>query len=74
MAKTLANMDLLVGQEDEIAMMDFRKHPGDVIAQVQLGKVYFITKSGKRVAILKRLEPDALDLGAAVRRLGLAGK
>lgn len=67
----LAEMKLLQGQKETITMSDLRSRPGDVIAQVQQGKHFEVTKSGNVVAQLSEPEPGALQLGAEVRRLGL---
>jgi hypothetical protein len=69
--KRFTDMKLLSGQEETITLMDFRKAPGDVITQVQMGKTFTLTKNGKPVAILSKPE---LNLGAEVRRLGLVNK
>ena len=69
----LTDMKLLAGQIEEISMTELRQRPGDVIDQVQMGKKFTITKTGKVVAEITTPEPNALELGAAVRRLGLAG-
>jgi len=67
----------LEGREETITMTELRALPGDVMDQVSLGKVFNITRGGR---ILGRLvppaprEPNALELGAAVRRLGLEGR
>lgn len=74
MRKTLAKSESLVGQEETITAMDFRKTPGDVLLQAQMGKVFNITKNGVIIAVLTAPEPNALELGAAVRRLGLTEK
>jgi len=66
-------MKLLKGKSEEISMTDLRSRPGDVIDQVQSGKTFTVTKSGKVVAVISQPEPNALELGAEVRRLGLAG-
>ena len=71
MVKRLADMNLLEGQTEEITVMDLRRGPGDILAQVALGKVFTITKAGKPVAVLSKPEPTALELGAAARSLGL---
>lgn len=70
--KRLTEMALLEGQTENVTLMDFRKAPGDVIAKVQMGMVVTLTSYGKPVAVLSKPEPTALELGAAVRRLGLA--
>ena len=69
----LKDMKLLQGQIEEITMMALRKSPGDVINQVQMVKTFIITRSGKTVAIISAPEPNAFELGAKVRRMGLAG-
>ena len=74
MRKLLARSVSLVGQTETITAMDFRKAPGDVLLQAQMGKTFTITKNGVVVATLSPPEPNALELGAAVRRKGLAGK
>jgi len=68
----ITEMDLLVGQSEEISLTDLRSRIGDVIAQVQMGKTFRITKSGTRVAEISSPEPTALELGAAVRKMNCA--
>jgi prevent-host-death family protein len=65
-------MKLLKGKSEEISMTDLRSRPGDVIDQVQSGKTFTVTKAGKVVAVISQPEPNALELGAEIRRLGLA--
>jgi antitoxin (DNA-binding transcriptional repressor) of toxin-antitoxin stability system len=65
--KKLETMKLLEGHAEEITMMDFRKSPGDVIAQVQQGKTFHITIRGKRVATITQPEPDIFELAAEAR-------
>lgn len=69
--KRLTDMKLLTGQSEEITMTQLRERPGDTIDQVQMGKKFTITKSGKVVAEIFQPEPNAFELGAEVRRLGL---
>jgi prevent-host-death family protein len=69
----LTDMKLLKGKSEGISMTDLRSRPGDVIDQVQSGKTFTVTKVGKIVAVISQPEPTALELGAEVRRLGLAG-
>ncbi len=71
MPRKLSDMTLLEGHSEEITVMDLRRGPGNILDQVQLGKIYKITRMGKVVAILSRPEPSALELGAEVRRLNL---
>ena len=67
----LKNMGLLRGQSETISITDFRKSPGEVLTQVELGKTFTITRNGHAIAVISLPEPTALELGAAVRRLGL---
>jgi len=53
-------------------MSDLRAQPGDLIAQVQQGKTFTVTKQGKPVAVIHSPEPNALELGAALRRIPVA--
>ena len=72
MRKLLAKTQILVGQTETITAMDFRRSPGDVLLQAQMGKTFTITKNGVVVAILSPPELSALELGAEIRRLRLA--
>lgn len=67
--KRLPDLQLLVGQQETITVTDLREGPGDVLAQVQLGKSFRITKNGKVVADLTPPEPTAVELGASARAL-----
>lgn len=62
----------LVGRSETITMTEFRNRPGNVMAQVELGKTFTITKDGKIIAVLSRPEPDAFELGSECRRIGIA--
>lgn len=64
----------LEGREETITMSELRALPGDVMDQVALGKVFIITRAGRVLGRLVPPEPNAFELGAAVRRLGLAGQ
>ncbi len=68
--KRLAKTIDLTGQRETITAMDFRRAPGDVLLQAQMGKVFEVTKQGIVVAIISAPELDALELGQEVRRLG----
>jgi prevent-host-death family protein len=72
MRKTLTKSMDLSGQKETITAMDFRRTPGDILLQAQMGKVFSITKNGVVIAVLSAPEPDALELGATIRRLKLA--
>jgi len=71
--KKLPDMKIFSGQIEEITISDFRAAPGDTISQVQMGKNYDVTRNGHVVAVLREPELSALELGAAIRRLNLAG-
>lgn len=73
MRKRLEKSALLTGQVETITAMDFRRGPGDVLLQVQMGKTFNITKCGVVIAVLHAPEPDALELAGEIRRLKLAG-
>ena len=60
--------NLLVGEIEELSLMAFRKGPGDIIAQVQMGKVFLLTKQGKPVAVLSR--PPGEELVKTINREG----
>jgi len=45
-----------------ITMSELRNLPGDVLAQVQLGKTFIITKNGKEIAVLQSLPGDTLPI------------
>lgn len=63
----LAESKILAGQTETITVSDFRNAPGDILQQVQMGKVFNITKAGKLIAVLQAPEPNAFELGAACR-------
>ena len=71
--KLLNEMRLLQGQREDITLTDLRASIGDVIAQVEQGKTFRIMRKGRAVAQIGEPELPAIDLGSAVRKLGLAG-
>lgn len=71
--RLLNEMQLLRGQKENITLTELRTGIGDVIAQVEQGKEFTIMRKGKAVATIKEPELDAIQLGSAVRKLGLAG-
>lgn len=70
--KTLSKSMSLSGESETITATDFRRTPGDILLQAQMGKSFNITKNGVIIATLGPPELTALELGAAVRKLGLA--
>lgn len=66
---TLIDMKLLAGKREQITLSDLRKRPGDIFQQVQMGKVFTVTKNGKRIADISQSEPTAFELGAAARKV-----
>ena len=70
--KLLAKSAILTGQTETITAMDFRRAPGDILLQAQMGKTFTITKNGVAIAVLSAPEQDALQLGTEIRRLKLA--
>jgi prevent-host-death family protein len=71
MRQPLTKSTNLTGKRETITAMDFRRTPGDILLQAQLGKVFEITKNGVVVAVLSAPEPNALELGAEIRRMRL---
>lgn len=71
--KLLNEMQLLAGQQEDISLTDLRASIGDVIAQVEQGKTFRIMRKGRAVAQIGEPELTAIDLGSAVRKLGLVG-
>ena len=53
---------LLVGELEVMTLTDFRRGPGDVIAQVQMGKVFVLTKQGKPVAVISKPPGEQLSI------------
>ncbi len=53
--------DFLSGKLETISMMDLRKHPGEVLDAVNLGKTFVISKSGRPLAVLQKL-PGGLTI------------
>jgi len=64
---TVDKMALLAGQRESITLSYFRSRPGDVMLQVQMGKVFVITKRGTPIAIITQPEPSAEELGTLLR-------
>lgn len=50
--KKIADQLSLKNQIESISMSELRQHPGEVFAQVGLGKVFVIKKNGREVAVL----------------------
>ncbi len=71
--KTLVRSKVMTGLSETITAMELRASVGDILLQTQMGKVFNITRNGVVVAVLTAPEPDALELGAGIRRLKLAG-
>lgn len=57
--KTLVQTVSLKGQTEEITLSDLRSKPGEVFAQVELGKEFTVSKNGRVVAEIKK--PEAFD-------------
>jgi len=74
MRKVLKKIAILKGQTETITAMELRATPGDILLQVQMGKIFNITRNGVTVAVLSAPEPNALELGQEIRRLKLGGK
>lgn len=60
--KKLKDCVSLKGQMDTITVDEFRRNPGDVFAQVAMGKIFVISRYGKAVAVLSQPPGEALDI------------
>lgn len=69
MLKKLKDMKNVLGGDEEITAMDFRKSPGEVFDQVILGRRFFITRNGVRIATIEKYDErdDALVLVSKIR-------
>lgn len=63
--KTIADQVSLVGHSESITISELRAKPGEVFAQVALGKSFTISKNGKVMAEIKK--PESFDLAALAR-------
>ena len=52
----------LVGQLEEITMMNFRRNPGQIMVETELGKMFVVTKNGKPTAVLSRLPGELIKV------------
>jgi prevent-host-death family protein len=73
--KKISELQSLVGQVETISLTDLRNLPGEVFNQVQMGKQYVVTKSGKIIARIMPqpkpvafLEPSSDDRPARSRK------
>jgi hypothetical protein len=64
--KKLIEIVKLTGEE-ELTISQFRQLPGEVLQQVELGMTFKIKRRGKVIAVLHKPEPNAFELGAALR-------
>ena len=69
MTHKLRRIRLINDAPEELTLSDFRKEPGEIIRAVELGKTFTLTKQGRPVAVLSPVELNALQLGAALRKL-----
>jgi prevent-host-death family protein len=53
----LQDMKALAGQAETITVSDFRRQPGEVFQQVEMGKRFTITKCGKVIAQIIPAKP-----------------
>lgn len=52
--KTLCDYVSLEGKIETISIVNFRRRPGDVLLQVELGKTFVLTRNGKIVSVLSK--------------------
>ena len=64
--KSLKDEVSLEGRIEEISMTDLRRNPGDILTQVELGKVFILNRGGLSVAVLSKI--PGVQLSAVVHR------
>lgn len=47
---------------EEITVSEFRKQPGEVFAQVGMGKTFVVTKNGSAVAVVSKVPGEQLTM------------
>ena len=52
----------LVGQLEEITMMELRGNPGQILTETELGKKFVITRNGQPTAVLSSLPGDLIKV------------
>jgi prevent-host-death family protein len=57
--RTIKELLNLSGEIGALTVSEFRAKPGEVFAQVELGKCFLITKSGRDIARLVPVKPLA---------------
>ena len=62
--KSLAQEVKLDNKIEAISISDLRARPGDVFTQVELGKVFIITRQGVEVAVISKV--PGTELAAVV--------
>lgn len=67
--KTLPQLVSLEGQAEEITLSELRSKPGEVFAQVSMGKDFTVTKGGTPVAEITKHKPFDLPALAMLRKL-----
>lgn len=67
--KTISETVSLEGQKEEISISELRSKPGEVFAQVSMGKEFTVSKCGKPVATIKKHEPFDMRALAILRKL-----
>lgn len=50
----ITEMNLLEGEEENITLTRLRQAPGDIFTQVQMGKTFWVTKNGKKIAKISK--------------------
>lgn len=45
-----------------ITVSDLRAHPGEVLAYIELGKTYLVTRQGKAVAVMSKPPGETLTM------------
>ena len=50
------------GQLEEITMMELRGSPGEVLTQTMLGKIFIVTRNGRKCAVLSQLPGELITV------------
>ena len=60
--KMLKDEISLIGNVEQITIMDLRRQPGEVFASVALGKTFVVTKNAKPIAVISKPPGETLSM------------
>jgi len=73
MMEKLVNMVTLDDKFEQITATELRTSSGEILTQISMGKTFIITKRGSPIAVITKPEPNAFELGSAIRKAELLG-